>query len=79
MVGETSEKMCFETPAQKTQNTKITICTNFDEVLNVLIVYQLQLQCLHLLDKLNNVIIATTPVNFLQAFTSFIYLKVAPF
>jgi len=38
---ETSEKMCFETPAQKTQNTKITICTNFDEVLNVLIVYQL--------------------------------------
>ena len=38
---ETSEKMCFETPAQKTQNTKITICTNFDEVLNVFIVYQL--------------------------------------
>jgi len=79
MVGETSEKMCFETPAQKTQNTKITICTNFDEVLNVLIVYQLYLQRLRHLDKLNNVIIATTPVDFLQVFTSFIYLKVAPF
>jgi len=55
------------------------ICTNFDDVLNRLIVYQLQLQRLHLLDKLNYVIIATTPVNLLQVFTSFIYLKVAPF
>jgi len=71
--------MCFETPGLKTQNTKIMICTNFDEVLNALIVYQLQLQRLHHLYKLNNVNIATTPVDFLQVFTSFIYLKVAPF
>jgi len=71
--------MCFETARLKTQNTKIMIYTNFDDVLNRLIVYQLQLQRLHLLDKLNNVIIATTPVNLLQVFTSFIYLKVAPF
>ena len=71
--------MCFETLGLKTQNTKIMIRTNFDEVLNKLIVYQLQLQRLHHLDKLNDVNIVTTLVEFLRLFTSFIYLKVAPF